>query len=84
MAHRHPKPPSPSFLSLLGNAACPNELMRKEEEDYQRYRYLVLFHLPNLKFLDSRPVTPAVRALGQRACAPFRFLPLLAQVAPFW
>jgi len=51
--------PSLRFLSLLGNAACPNELMRKEEEDYQRYRYLVLFHLPNLKFLDSRPVTPA-------------------------
>jgi hypothetical protein len=36
--------------------------MSKEEEDYQRYRYLVLFHLPHLKFLDSRPVTPAVRA----------------------
>lgn len=36
--------------------------MSKEEEDYQRYRYLVLFHLPHLKFLDSRPVTPAVSA----------------------
>lgn len=55
-----PLPNSCSFLSLLGNAACPNELVSKEEEDYRRYRYLVLYHLPQLKFLDSSPVHPAV------------------------
>mmetsp|Transcript_3133 Transcript_3133/g.7550 ORF Transcript_3133/g.7550 Transcript_3133/m.7550 type:complete len:267 (-) Transcript_3133:112-912(-) len=48
--------PKLRFLSLLGNKACPNELVLKDEQDYQRYRYFVLFHLPGLKFLDSRTV----------------------------
>jgi len=32
--------PSLQYLSLLGNVACPNELVCKEkdEDDYQRYR----------------------------------------------
>jgi hypothetical protein len=36
--------PSLQFLSLLGNASCPNELSDpdKDEEDYQRYRYWLL------------------------------------------
>ncbi|CAH1407361.1 unnamed protein product [Nezara viridula] len=52
------KLPKLQYLSLLGNIACPNELSDtdKDEEDYQRYRYFVLHHLPNLKFLDSRVV----------------------------
>ena len=31
------------YLSLLGNAACPNQLSstEKDEEDYQRYRYTI-------------------------------------------
>lgn len=47
------------YLSLLGNAACPNQLSDadKDEEDYQRYRFYVLYHLPGLKFLDSRSVS---------------------------
>ncbi|XP_069741572.1 leucine-rich melanocyte differentiation-associated protein isoform X2 [Narcine bancroftii] len=47
------------YLSLLGNQACPNELVSldNDESDYQRYRYFVLHKLPNLKFLDSRKVT---------------------------
>lgn len=49
--------PKLRFLSLLGNEACPNELMMKDEDDYKRYRYFVLYHLPDLKFLDSRPVS---------------------------
>ncbi|NWV34887.1 LRMDA protein, partial [Grantiella picta] len=51
--------PSLQYLSLLGNIACPNELVCKEkdEDDYQRYRYFVLHKLPNLKFLDTRKVT---------------------------
>ncbi|XP_076461091.1 leucine-rich melanocyte differentiation-associated protein-like isoform X2 [Babylonia areolata] len=50
--------PQLHYLSLLGNAACPNQLSstEKDEEDYQRYRYYVLFHLPKLKFLDSSMV----------------------------
>lgn len=53
--------PNLSFLSLLMNIACPNELLPGfDEEDYQRYRYLVLYALPGLKFLDSRAVTQTV------------------------
>ncbi|XP_053244116.1 leucine-rich melanocyte differentiation-associated protein isoform X4 [Podarcis raffonei] len=50
--------PSLEYLSLLGNTACPNELVckDKDEGDYQRYRYFVLHKLTNLKFLDSRKV----------------------------
>ncbi|KAL5018338.1 hypothetical protein ScPMuIL_004060 [Solemya velum] len=52
------KLPSLTYLSLLGNMACPNQLSceDKDEEDYQRYRYYVLYCLPNLKFLDSSAV----------------------------
>ncbi|CAM2117355.1 unnamed protein product [Caretta caretta] len=51
--------PSLEYLSLLGNMACPNELVSKDkdEDDYQRYRYFVLHKLTNLKFLDTRKVT---------------------------
>uniref|UniRef100_A0A1B6DTB8 U2A'/phosphoprotein 32 family A C-terminal domain-containing protein n=1 Tax=Clastoptera arizonana TaxID=38151 RepID=A0A1B6DTB8_9HEMI len=50
--------PNLRYLSLLGNLACPNQLSdsEKDEEDYQRYRYYVIYRLPNLQFLDSRPV----------------------------
>ncbi|XP_066047573.1 leucine-rich melanocyte differentiation-associated protein isoform X3 [Chamaea fasciata] len=55
--------PSLQYLSLLGNIACPNELVCKEkdEDDYQRYRYFVLHKLANLKFLDTRKVTKRER-----------------------
>ncbi|XP_047458669.1 leucine-rich melanocyte differentiation-associated protein isoform X1 [Mugil cephalus] len=51
--------PSLEYLSLLGNEACPNQLVSpdKDEDDYQRYRYFVLYKLPLLKFLDTRKVT---------------------------
>ncbi|RXN24814.1 leucine-rich repeat-containing C10orf11-like protein [Labeo rohita] len=51
--------PALEYLSLLGNEACPNQLvsMDKDEDDYQRYRYFVLHKLTNLKFLDTRKVT---------------------------
>ncbi|XP_070543984.1 leucine-rich melanocyte differentiation-associated protein-like isoform X2 [Ptychodera flava] len=60
--------PSLTYLSLLGNIACPNELSSsdKDEEDYQRYRFFVIFRLNNLKFLDSKPVTTAERAEAKR------------------
>uniref|UniRef100_A0AAZ3Q521 Leucine-rich melanocyte differentiation-associated protein n=1 Tax=Oncorhynchus tshawytscha TaxID=74940 RepID=A0AAZ3Q521_ONCTS len=50
--------PSLQYLSLLGNEACPNQLVSldKDEDDYQRYRYFVLHKLPTLKFLDTRKV----------------------------
>ncbi|XP_008848113.1 leucine-rich melanocyte differentiation-associated protein isoform X2 [Nannospalax galili] len=51
--------PALEYLSLLGNAACPNELVSsdKDEEDYKRYRCFVLHKLPKLKFLDAQKVT---------------------------
>ncbi|KRT81612.1 hypothetical protein AMK59_6342, partial [Oryctes borbonicus] len=55
--------PSVTYLSLLGNKACPNQLsdITNDEEDYQRYRYYVLYHLPKLKFLDSSKVLESER-----------------------
>ncbi|BFZ17620.1 hypothetical protein BsWGS_20659 [Bradybaena similaris] len=60
--------PSLTYLSLLGNKACPNELsaLDKDDEDYLRYRYYVLYKLPGLKFLDSTPVTAAEVAEAKR------------------
>ncbi|XP_076980935.1 leucine-rich melanocyte differentiation-associated protein isoform X9 [Tamandua tetradactyla] len=51
--------PALEYLSLLGNVACPNELvgLEKDEEDYRRYRCFVLHKLPKLKFLDAQKVT---------------------------
>lgn len=60
------KYPNLTFLSLLGNTACPNELVLKDEEDYQRYRYFVLHSLPSLKFLDSRQVSAKEKAEAER------------------
>lgn len=117
--------PSLRYLSLLGNRACPNELLQSghDDEDYQRYRYnvvylqsyiifiiygslyivefarsisfsgiqmsiilsfnlllcvsfcfhtcryYVLFRLPQLTFLDSRPVTNNERIEAKRVGA---------------
>ncbi|XP_023948085.1 leucine-rich melanocyte differentiation-associated protein [Bicyclus anynana] len=51
--------PSLTYLSLLSNKACPNELsdLDKDDTDYQRYRYFVLYKVRNLRFLDSRRVS---------------------------
>lgn len=51
--------PNLTFLSLLGNIACPNQLsdISKDDDDYQRYRYYVIHYLSKLQFLDSASVT---------------------------
>ncbi|KAJ8318513.1 hypothetical protein KUTeg_003604 [Tegillarca granosa] len=60
--------PSLTYLSLLGNIACPNQLscLDKDEEDYKRYRNYVLYRLPKLKFLDSSPVKSSELAEAKR------------------
>ncbi|XP_072401425.1 leucine-rich melanocyte differentiation-associated protein isoform X2 [Diabrotica undecimpunctata] len=60
--------PKLTYLSLLGNKACPNELSGDEndENDYQRYRCYVLYHIKNLKFLDSRKVNDTERCEALR------------------
>ncbi|XP_041970605.1 leucine-rich melanocyte differentiation-associated protein-like [Aricia agestis] len=52
------KYPALTYLSLLGNKACPDQLsdLEKDASDYQRYRYFVLYNLKQLRFLDSRCV----------------------------
>ncbi|XP_055026557.2 leucine-rich melanocyte differentiation-associated protein isoform X2 [Misgurnus anguillicaudatus] len=59
--------PALEYLSLLGNEACPNQLvsMDKDEDDYQRYRFFVLHKLTTLKFLDTRKVTQWERSEAQ-------------------
>lgn len=41
--------PHLTYLSLLGNPACPDQLSNseKDEEDYQRYRYSILYSSKN-------------------------------------
>ncbi|ELU12247.1 hypothetical protein CAPTEDRAFT_174488 [Capitella teleta] len=55
--------PALTYLSLLGNKACPNQLSSAEnsDDDYIRYRLYVLHRLPNLKFLDASPITLSER-----------------------
>ncbi|XP_025097307.1 leucine-rich melanocyte differentiation-associated protein-like isoform X2 [Pomacea canaliculata] len=64
--------PCLTYLSLLGNTACPNQLSStdKDDEDYQRYRYYVLFHLPKLKFLDASAVR-LTELLEAKRCGQF-------------
>jgi len=52
--------PALSFLSLIGNACCPSLDSRPDvdgDDDYQRYRHVIVFKIPGLKFLDFTPVT---------------------------
>ncbi|CAH1795341.1 unnamed protein product, partial [Owenia fusiformis] len=60
--------PNVTYLSLLGNEACPNQLssLDKDDDDYQRYRHYVLYCLPKLKFLDSTPVKCSERVEAKR------------------
>ncbi|XP_075910928.1 leucine-rich melanocyte differentiation-associated protein isoform X2 [Petromyzon marinus] len=60
--------PALRYLSLLGNAACPNELSGMEwgDADYRIYRCAVVKALPGLRFLDALPVTKAERREAER------------------
>eukprot|EP00770_Monocercomonoides_exilis_P000698 MONOS_689.1-p1 / transcript=MONOS_689.1 / gene=MONOS_689 / organism=Monocercomonoides_exilis_PA203 / gene_product=leucine-rich repeat-containing protein C10orf11 / transcript_product=leucine-rich repeat-containing protein C10orf11 / location=Mono_scaffold00011:192540-193487(+) / protein_length=241 / sequence_SO=supercontig / SO=protein_coding / is_pseudo=false len=58
--------PNLKYLSLLKNPACPNRLMGKDDDDYQRYRLYVLWRMPNLKFLDSGSVSTAEKQEAAR------------------
>jgi hypothetical protein len=44
---------------MLGNKACPNQLIDSSNDDYDytRYRKYMIFRLKNLKFLDSYEVS---------------------------
>jgi len=49
--------PQLTYMSMIKNPACPNEITGKDSDDYQRYRLYVLYRLKDLRFLDSSPVT---------------------------
>ncbi|XP_030012693.1 leucine-rich melanocyte differentiation-associated protein [Sphaeramia orbicularis] len=76
--------PSLEYLSLLGNEACPNQLVSldKDEDDYQRYRYFVLHKLPWLKFLDTRKVTRREVMEAQARGAFMKVVKPKSEVAP--
>lgn len=56
-----------TYLSVLGNIACPNPLLGGSEEEYQTFRELVISELPQLKFLDFKPVTREERMNSAKA-----------------
>ena len=59
--------PSLTYLSLLGNKACPTEFSDPANKpgDYQRYRCYVACFLPELRFLDWKTVTSSERLKGR-------------------
>ncbi|UJR33517.1 hypothetical protein I4U23_020962 [Adineta vaga] len=66
------------YLSLLGNEACPYRIIstssnetdlsafaqNRLEEEYQRYRHLLIFRIPTLKFLDAREINSNERRIA--------------------
>lgn len=72
--------PQLAHLSLIGNEACPYGIISSEstpsaetardcssthgDEEYRRYRHLLIFRLPLLQFLDSRQITGNERHLA--------------------
>jgi len=62
------KLPNLTYVSFLKNPACPNSLISKEfaDDDYQRYRYFVLYKMPKLKFLDARQISVQERNEAKR------------------
>jgi hypothetical protein len=67
--------PNLTYLSMLKNPACSNEFTGRDDDDYQRYRYYVLYTLRGLRFLDSREVVEEERKEALRVgphCLPAR------------
>jgi len=58
--------PNLTYLSLIKNPACPNEITGRDSDDYQRYRYYVLYRMKGLRFLDSTPVSETERREAMR------------------
>ncbi|XP_004225756.2 leucine-rich melanocyte differentiation-associated protein [Ciona intestinalis] len=58
-----------TYLSLLGNEACPHEILdsNKTEKDYENYRIFVASRLSKLKFLDWKPISNQEREKGAQA-----------------
>jgi hypothetical protein len=68
-----------THLSLLGNQACPYRISSTDQtasndiftqhyldEEYRRYRHLLIFRIPTLKFLDSREISLNERRIAMQ------------------
>lgn len=72
--------PTLTHLSLLGNEACPYRIVSTTtsddinhsftqhylDEEYRRYRHLLIFRIPTLKFLDSREINLNERRIAMQ------------------
>ncbi|CAG7731919.1 unnamed protein product [Allacma fusca] len=58
--------PNLQILSLMGNQGAPSYLNGGSYYEYLQYRLFVISWLPNLQYLDDRPVTEDQREEAQR------------------
>lgn len=60
--------PNITYLTMLGNLACPNQLvdLSKDDYDYSRYRKYVLHSLRKLRFLDCYEITDYEKEIIQK------------------
>lgn len=71
--------PSLTYLSLLGNEACPYQILSNDspasddtfsqyyrDEEYRRYRHLLIFRIPTLKFLDAQEISSNERRIAMQ------------------
>jgi hypothetical protein len=58
--------PRLTYLSLLGNPCCANELNGNAFAEYTRLRLYICYRIPTLKFLDAMPVTEEERAESKK------------------
>ncbi|KAH7637717.1 leucine-rich repeat-containing protein [Dermatophagoides farinae] len=72
------KLPSLTYLSMLGNPACPDQLSSSEhdDKDYSRYRSYVIHRMPQLKFLDSTQIRRTERTDAQQRGHYYRLIRL--------
>ncbi|KAH9413583.1 hypothetical protein DERP_009284 [Dermatophagoides pteronyssinus] len=72
------KLPNLTYLSMLGNSACPDQLSSSEhdDKDYSRYRSYVIHRMPQLKFLDSTQIRRTERNDAQKRGQYYRLIRL--------
>jgi Leucine-rich repeat (LRR) protein len=72
--------PTLTYLSLLGNEVCPYGILSADQtsaglttfsqhrldEEYRRYRHLLVYRIPTLKFLDSCEISENERRIAMQ------------------
>ncbi|KAG2387404.1 hypothetical protein C9374_001736 [Naegleria lovaniensis] len=68
--------PNLQYFSMLKNKACPNFFVEGGSPDaYNDYRLFVISRLPNLKVLDTTPVTEEERQKAMKMYASLKMQP---------